>query len=61
LHGYQTALARYETAVTAADNQISEGGMPTSDQEQEERIAYGDLSIARAVLLRLSRSPATRH
>jgi len=61
LRGYQTALARYETAVAATDNQICEGLSPTSDQEQAEHIAYGDLSIARAVLLRLSRTPATRH
>jgi hypothetical protein len=61
LSEYQTALVRYESAVDATNHQICKGLTPTSDQEQAERLAHGDLSIARAVLLNLYRRPATRH
>ena len=61
LSAYQTALARYQSAVTANSEQMRDGALPTSDHEYEERLAYDDLATARAMLLDLCKHPNELH
>ena len=61
LSDYHTALAQYESAVAATNNQVRQGLWPTTDDQEAERVAHNSLEIARGVLLDLYHHPNGRH
>jgi len=61
LSDYQTALVRYESAVSATDDRVRQGLLPTTGHQEAERVAHDALAIARGVLLDLYRHPTGRH
>ena len=61
LSDYHTALAQYESALAASDNQMRQGLLPTTDNQEAERVAHDALVIARGALLDLYHHPTGRH
>jgi len=58
---YHIALARYERAVVATNNQLSHGLSPTKYNQDAERTAHDALLFAREALLYLVRHATGRH